>query len=533
MSSPLLALFTRSLREDVRGRATYWTRGGLGAFLLLALLVFALSNRWTGAPGRSFFIAIISFQMLAITFIGLSYFASAVAEEKEEQTLGLLRMTDLSPVAILLGKSTSRLCGALLLLAAQFPFTIVAVTFGGVSLRQVTAVYCTLGAFTFLLCNLALLGSVLARHTTGAAVFCIITMLLLVLSGPLLGLVDQGLVKFFSFHLGLDRVADAIWTATPIARLEEVLGTGFSGSPVGWQVASNLAFGIGCFLLAWAAFQRFCDWEPETAIATPLSLPPRVVLTSVVASRRSRVPRAWSDALVWKDFYFLCGGRLGFIVRLVCYGGWLVHDGWQLVTQGSPSSVYGVGTMEYPLMPSIFNIEIAVIAARIFRAELRDQTLPALAILPGPMREIAWRKARACLFATAPGAVCSILMQILFLAFLKDASGLTSLPMRLTFVVEALAGWVYTALLVTLVAWLSLHLKRGALPVGYVLALISNALLTFFCMTAITMATFALSQGNFPFLYVSSIVVAVMNAVTTWVLYSSGVRQLELLAGES
>ena len=54
-----------------------------------------------------------------------------MAEEKEEQTLGLLRMTGLSPLSILLGKSTSRLCGALLLLAAQFPFTIFAVTLGG------------------------------------------------------------------------------------------------------------------------------------------------------------------------------------------------------------------------------------------------------------------------------------------------------------------------------------------------------------------------------------------------------------------
>ena len=53
---------------------------------------------------------------------------SAEAEEKEEQTLGLLRMTGLNALSILLGKSTSRLLGALLLLLAQFPFTIFAIT---------------------------------------------------------------------------------------------------------------------------------------------------------------------------------------------------------------------------------------------------------------------------------------------------------------------------------------------------------------------------------------------------------------------
>ena len=170
MTSPLLALFTRSLREDARSRATYWTRGGFGLFLPARdswpRSRWQWLDRRAGAGPSS--PAIIVLQMLAITFIGLSYFASAIAEEKEEQTLGLLRMTDLNPLSILLGKSTSRLCGALLLLAAQFPFTIFAVTLGGVSLWQIAAVYCTVGAFIFLLCNVALLGSVLARRTAGA-----------------------------------------------------------------------------------------------------------------------------------------------------------------------------------------------------------------------------------------------------------------------------------------------------------------------------------------------------------------------------
>ena len=44
MNSPLLALFVRSLREDARGKATYWTRGGLGAFILVVLFGFAMTN---------------------------------------------------------------------------------------------------------------------------------------------------------------------------------------------------------------------------------------------------------------------------------------------------------------------------------------------------------------------------------------------------------------------------------------------------------------------------------------------------------
>jgi len=174
MTSPLLALFVRSLREDSRSKAVYWARSGMGAFILLVLAGFAMANTWAGSPGRTFFTEIVILQAVSITFIGLSYFASAIAEEKEEQTLGLLRMTDLNPLSILLGKSTSRLCGALLLLACQFPFTVFAVTLGGISLGQIAATYFSLGAYTFMLCNIALLGSVLARTTPRAAFFSVV-----------------------------------------------------------------------------------------------------------------------------------------------------------------------------------------------------------------------------------------------------------------------------------------------------------------------------------------------------------------------
>ena len=74
--------------------------------------------------------------------------------------LGLLRMTDLNSIAILLGKSTSRLVGAFLMLVVQLPFILLAVTLGGVGLIQILAAYSSLLAYLFLVCNLALLCSV-------------------------------------------------------------------------------------------------------------------------------------------------------------------------------------------------------------------------------------------------------------------------------------------------------------------------------------------------------------------------------------
>src|SRR3954452_22659336 len=129
----LLALFARSVRELLRSRLSYLTCGAVIGLIFLLLLGAQAAATATSAPGLKFFHSVSYVVLGFITFAGVSYFATAITEEKEDVTLGLLRMTNLDPLAILLGKSTSRLSAALLMLAATFPFTLLAVTLGGIS----------------------------------------------------------------------------------------------------------------------------------------------------------------------------------------------------------------------------------------------------------------------------------------------------------------------------------------------------------------------------------------------------------------
>ena len=537
MNSPLLALFVRSLREDARGRATYWTRGGLGCFLLVILFSFAASNNWTNAPGRSFFTGVIVFQLVAVTFVGLSYFTSAVAEEKEEQTLGLLRMTSLSPLSILLGKSTSRLCGALLLLAGQFPFTIFAVTLGGVSLRQIAAVYCTVGAFIFLLCNVALLGSVLARRSAGAAVFCVAIIALLLGLGPLLWTVPPLWRDFLGIGPEFDHMADVLWRATPIARLVEVLGTGYNGAATGWQVASNLALGVGCFLLAWAVFERFCDRAPESASAT--GTPQR----KFFGISLSRPPRPWKDALLWKDFYFLCGGHAAVALRTLAYGCALIP--FVFKSNGTLTQFNIFGGLLSTVVPFVFSVDVAIMGSRIFRTELRDQTLAALATLPFTVRQIAHRKMFACVLAAVPGVLGTLAVQILglnrFFSAQVRLSGM--IPMGPMLMAKIFSSWVQTLLIVHVIAWLSLYMKRGALPLGYVLTYALNILFSILFVAVIATRSFVayaasssssgVSGSSIAFLYWSPILIGIISIIAIAILHRQSLRRLEILAGES
>ncbi len=180
MKLPALALFERSLRLETRSVLVCWSRAGLMLLIMFMLIPIQATARagYLGAPGLNFLEELVWVNLVCITLAGLSYFASAITEEKEEMMLGLLRMTDLNPVAILLGKSTSRLVGALLLLLVQVPFVLLAITLGGVGLLQVAAAYGTLLAYLFLVCNLALLFSVMFRNTTTAAAFTLAVLLL-------------------------------------------------------------------------------------------------------------------------------------------------------------------------------------------------------------------------------------------------------------------------------------------------------------------------------------------------------------------
>jgi hypothetical protein len=537
--SPLLALFIRSLRQDMRSGATYWARAGLGAFFLLVLLLFALTNSWLGAPGRWFFLSIIALQMVSITFVGLSYFASAIAEEKEEQTLGLLRMTGLDPLSILLGKSTSRLCGALLFVTAQLPFTIFAITLGGVSLREIAAAYCTLLAFTFLLCNVALLGSVLARRTAGAVAFCLCTPVLLGLVWGLLVGAQQWLSGYSQMHWVLGRMAAVIAAAEPVARLREVLGTGFSGSPIGRQVIVDVAFGLGCFLLAWALFERLCDRAPDKTFALG-RVPPAVRNKGPTAAgnvlRRVNLrwllpPRVWEKALLWKDFYFLHGGRTAFVIRSVLYGSAVLFSAWSLPAAGTPMSQAGVSMGVSSILSLVFSIDLAVTIGRIFRVEINEQTFTTLAVLPCSIREIANRKLLACLLALAPGAVCMIAGQILFLMDVGKQGAILF--------VSLLSDWATDILLGFVVVWFSLHLKRGAAPLGWVVTKALGAVSMGICEVVIMLTALAVSKNGLSTQrMVSSVFLApalfgLLALGAAWMLRRMGIGKLEEIVREN
>jgi len=475
---PLLALFIRSLRDDVRARSTYIGRAGLVGLILFFLWTTHEQSQWAGAPGREFFTSVLWIDLFILSVVGLSYFASAVAEEKDDDTLGLLRMTDLNALSILLGKSTSRLLGALFIIAAQLPFMLVAVTMGGLDVRQVIAGFSLLIAFAFHLANLALVGSVVCARTSSATGMTAALLAVFALA--------PGIFSFHNYvavhwNEPLAQFLQGWIDATPTGRLETITATGFHASPFGWHFVVNVALGFVWFGIAWALFDRHAETTGETTVATARtpSGPGGKTLTS------SRYGRPSSHALRWKDFYFTAGGVGATMLKTIIAILAMLYIAAKTLSRNSSNAVTEFAGICLGVSSVIFVLSLAIDASRIFKNERRDQTLSSLALLPHSIRHLVWEKARGCFATNWPlVAMISLSLAVLAVELLpKTLREFSRHPEGFFFAIGLPVCFIVSAALLPLsIAWMSLRVRWGGLPLGLTAWFLGNQIAVFTVM---------------------------------------------------
>jgi ABC-type transport system involved in multi-copper enzyme maturation permease subunit len=490
----LLALFARSVRELLKSKLSYVVCGLMVGIIFFFLLFAQGASGAVTAPGLKFFENSLFVVLAFITLAGVSYFASAITEEKEEGTLGLLRMTDLSPLAILLGKSTSRLGAALLLLAATFPFTLLAVTLGGISARQVFASYATLGAYLILLANIALLASVLsprgaiASVVTGVAVFGTPT---------LAGLLTSSKVWLPSLPIGsrvswlvpwLTGTGDFLNTLSPFRRLSEILSTGFNGPLLNGQFWGSLMIATICLLLGWALFDPIAGEAPRFTF-------PRPVPRANTRLKRFAPHRAWLvSAVAWKDFHFLYGGWIMLLVRWIGYCAISLAVGIYGASGGQGLTDAGAAIVW--TMFAALSVELCIVGSRILRTELRDKTLVGLAGLPLSMQHVMMMKLDGARRSLLPAFAW---MCVGFALMIGNAlwEGLGKNNLSHFNIFGMLIGLAYLAsqvwLLAHLAAHFSLKFKWGALPISIGIVFLANIVGIMFCIGFFVMPIVALT----------------------------------------
>lgn len=499
-----LTLLMRSLRQDARLRRAHAFRIVSLVFLCGMLIVAHVLSFSVGAPGLRFFRSICYLNFGLITLAGFSFFSSAITEEKEEGTLGLLKLADLSTASILLGKSTSRLFTTLLVFSAQFPFALLAITLGGVTVYQVWVAYVALAAYMVLVANVALLCSVISRRSGAAAVLMLLLSVLFLAVVPLLlriktMLEDSGLPQTAAGPLVLFwNGVQFLQKASILSRLNEILTTGFHSTAFGVQVCGSIVTAFVCFAVSWFVFDWFTEYVD--------SRPERGLVPRSRSRRWVRIVRTWRWALIWKDFYFVAGGPVVAAAKVILYPLtilclWQLADYWV-------SPVVGLRFTDAVWMFAVIVIvaELLMYATRIFQQERRWGTLPTLVVLPRTTMSLAYAKLCGCLLGSLP-----TLLLIVLLAFIVPAPVGSGQALRVGGVLILLGALI---VLLHLTALYSLIIRWGALPLALATLLVLAA-----CVLPIlgmTVAAVQLADGSDyanlgPILYTTGILSAVLQ----------------------
>jgi hypothetical protein len=467
--TPNLALFRRSLLTDGRQKMPYIFRFGLVATILLSLFGAHIQSLLPTATavGRSFFISIIFTDLVFITLAGVSLFSSAIAEEHDDQTLGLLVMTGLTPLDMLLNKAVSKLVLGIMLLAAQLPFTLLAITLGGVSLRQIIAAHLALAAFLTCTCGIAVFFSVIARSTLTAAVGTLIGMVaffVLPLIVGLVRLISKEMSKTFGGGATLNDTLDLAYAGavgmSPFVRVSEIMKTGFRGSMFDIQFTTNIAVGLLFFAMGWAMFDVFNRRQSTPKASRPLPRRKRRTKVAILAPTR-----AWPLAVAWKDFYFNGGGVGGVVGRLLAYTAVgvvpvLISLASQPITRNSLGYYMMVGGVCFLV------VELTFLFGSLFSSEVHGKTHGSLMSLPYAPRE---------LIAMKTVSIVPTLMPVLLFICAGDLiGGDGSQILDVLVKPQALGLFLHLALYLVAVSLLSLYMRYGAFFVALLLMLPFN-----------------------------------------------------------
>ncbi|WP_010588533.1 ABC transporter permease [Schlesneria paludicola] len=391
------ALLERSLRIDARSLSPHLVRFGLLVTIYITLCFVNEASGMFGAPGLHFFQSMTFLNLTFMTLFGVSYFSSSITEEKEEETLGLMLMAGISPLGILLGKSGGRLVHGSLLIAAQYPFTLLAVTLGGILTPQIQAVYLAMFAYLAMVAGLGVLCSTLCQTSRAAAT----RMTILLAVYFLLPLCSGEILR--SGRLGPSTWRDVLTWITDVSilsRFEVILASGFQGELFSRQVISNGLVGAGSVVLSWLGL-----------IHVVKNLSPRVPTSSRTLRKRwfwrvMSPGRIRGNPFSWKDFHFSAGGWPAILFRSALYLTFFSGIFALIMTVGQDGS--NRWNQGYVILYAVFMIyaitfDAGLLVSRCLHDEVRGQTLTSLALLPELLGEVLYFKLIGSLTVWLPG----------------------------------------------------------------------------------------------------------------------------------
>jgi hypothetical protein len=419
MGSPFVTFFVQQTALLLQDRRASWKRvtylGLLGIVMIAAGHAYPTFGRAGQETGRNVFYGLVGLNAYAALGL-MGVFCTAVSTLRESGVLELLRITALSPFALLGALCASLLARTVLLLTAQLPFFLFCIPLGGITYHTVFGAYLFTIAVLLFLCPFGIFWSVVCKTGHHAALAAFVSLFV----GYL------GLRLFASFPWGLLLPALPNAHSWLIAQIPfHVFADLLQGGP--WPVTSVFLHCILGGLFLWTAARKFdetCDCPEPTPVSasTPASdfgpdrgpdfgpdrdysldrepsLPPAPVVRSI--------PRAQAHPLAWKEFHFSARGKLSRDLR------WTLYPIFGFLF-GSLSNQFGFAFLFVGAFGLLFDLPRAM--SRMLGVEVRDHTLGDLAILPLTPWQIVAEKIRGVVPLLIPTLLCTLGGALLLLA---------------------------------------------------------------------------------------------------------------------
>jgi hypothetical protein len=402
------ALFTWTLRMDARYVHPHVVRAAFAMFILFCLSMAALDAFGTNRTGLVFFGLVCQLNILLIAAAGVSYFVTAVSEEKDAGTFALLQLAGLTPLAITLGKSTSRLISSLMLLVSQIPFTFLAVTLGGIRWQQVLGAWVCLAAWMILIANMALLCSARCNNSARAAGAAGVILLLWFGTPPTIRTILQAIAPGTlapEVQKTLARLPQILELVSPWKQIDLILNQWEVAEVFGSQFWFSLLLAAGCFTVSTLRLNAWTRPTEDGAAGQEQG-----------GQRRWPVGRCWRLPLAWRDFHFFAGGRTLFAARWL---GWLLVyvaflgvqkmelNSWRWIPVGN------FAMQMLLLLAGALTLECVLLATGSLHSELRQMTHSSLAMLPLSSTRMFLEKSAGCALSVLPTVIWLTILSLL------------------------------------------------------------------------------------------------------------------------
>ena len=477
------AFLMRSIRQDSRLLSHHLMRGAM-AFLILYLFfmqyrVFALR----AAAGSQFANTVINCCYWFLTLVGGIHFSTAIVEEKEEQTLTLLRMTGASAFSILAGKSIPRLAIVILFLCVVAPFLMLAMTLGGLVPLGLLSAILGICCYSIMLSQVGLLASVVCKDASRAFAVTAVGWVALELSHWWYGMAEQlSKPRYLFGNTGLLEILQGplswISQCSLIANLSDDLLT-FATVPPELQGTSvfhrtlyiakeifhfhmgfHLVLAAVLFVVSWLLF------ESCTSRAVSEGDSGASVSTKIASPRQ----RPWQDAIVWKSWQHVSGGHKWFWIRVivapVAIAGLAIL--LSVLFDGDVEPEFVAGVMIFGGI-GFFTVNLCRLFGRLLNAELHQKTMASLVMLPQPTSQTLWSMVWGLIPAVCAGAACSVIGFLWMVVQIFD--NYRSIRDVVEVIVEPwfwhLLSW--NLLSIHLGLLLTTHIRYGGMVLGYVL----------------------------------------------------------------